>query len=188
MSREATSGVSRRLELAIQLITGAAVLIGVVLVLIELQQTRALTYKQMVQDRLGAVIEHNSRVYGEDLATVLEKACLNPGGLSHSEAIILETYFHNQIQQVYRNRTLQEVGGIGIVEGGISWRIFSREFVSFIAAYPGGREWLTSHPIYSNPKEAETDEVVAYVQSMDVDKLASTRTCKSQSTWVIPTI
>ena len=37
----------------------------------------------------------------------------------------------------------------------------------------GGREWLTSHPIYSNPKEAETDEVVAYVQSMDVDELAS---------------
>ena len=52
MSREATPGVSRRLELAIQLITGAAVLIGVVLVLIEQQQTRALTYKQMVQDRL----------------------------------------------------------------------------------------------------------------------------------------
>ena len=100
MSREATSGASRRVELAIQLITGAAVLIGVVLVLIELQQTRALTYKQMVQDRLGAVVEHNSRVYGEDLATVLEKACSTPNDLAHSEAIILETYFHNQIQQV----------------------------------------------------------------------------------------
>ena len=94
MSKEAISAVSRRLELAIQLITGAAVLIGVVLVLIELQQTRALTYKQMVQDRLGAVVEHNSRVYGEDLATVLEKACSAPNDLSQSEAIIIDTYFH----------------------------------------------------------------------------------------------
>ena len=188
MSKVERSGIGRRLELGIQLITGAAVLIGVVLVLIELQQTRALTYKQMVQDRLGAVIEHNSRVYGEDLATVLEKACLKPGDLSHSEAIILETYFHNQIQQIYRNRTLQEVGGIGIVEGGISWRIFSKPFVSFIAAYPGGREWLRKHPLYSNYEEGQTDEVVAYIQSIDVDELAASRNCMDQRNWVIPAI
>ena len=187
MSKVEGSGIGRRLELGIQLITGAAVLIGVVLVLIELQQTRT-AYKQMVQDRLGAVIEHNSRVYGENLATVLEKACLKPSDLSHSEAIILETYFHNQIQQIYRNRTLQEVGGIGIVEGGISWRIFSKPFVSFIAAYHGGREWLKKHPIYSTYEAGKTDEVIAYIQLMDVNELAASRNCMDQRNWVIPAV
>ena len=188
MSKEATSVVGRRVELAIQLITGAAVLIGVVLVLIELQQTRALTYKQMVQDRLGAVVEHNSRVYGEDLATVLEKACSTPNDLAHSEAIILETYFHNQIQQVYRSRLLEELGGIGIIEGGLSWRIFSKQYVNYVAAYPGGRRWLANHPIYSNPDVGKTDKVVEYIQSMDFDELASTRDCRDQIDWVTPTI
>ena len=68
-----TMSLSRKLEFAVQLITGAAVIIGVILVVFELRQTRLLTFSQMSQDRLAGVIEELSKGYGDNLGDVFEK-------------------------------------------------------------------------------------------------------------------
>ena len=97
MSRETTSGVSRRLELAIQLITGLAVVIGAILVIFELQQSRSATYAQMTQDRLEFSKAHHSQIYGEKLSAVLSKACYAPQELEGEDVLIMDRYFTNLV-------------------------------------------------------------------------------------------
>ena len=110
MQQAEGSASNRKVELAVQLITGAALLIGVVLVLIELQQTRTLTFSQMVQDRFTSIVDQDSRIYGENLADVFEKSCLNPEDLTLGEALTMDAYFGNQISQIIRYKSLQELG------------------------------------------------------------------------------
>ena len=110
MQQAEGSASNRKVELAVQLITGAALLIGVVLVLIELQQTRTLTFSQMVQDRFTSIVDQDSRIYGENLADVFEKSCLNPEDLTLAEALTMDAYFGNQISQIIRYKSLQELG------------------------------------------------------------------------------
>ena len=43
----------------------------------------------MSQERLAGAIEERSKVYGENLADVFEKSCLNPEALTVGEALIM---------------------------------------------------------------------------------------------------
>ena len=184
MSREATSGVSRRLELAIQLITGAAVLIGAILVILEMQQSRNAAYAQMVQDRFGAIVEERSKIYGETLAPVLARACHDPEALDPVEIVTLDTYFGNSVFQIWRARSLQEVGGFQEnISGQVDWRELSLGFLAEIVAYPGGRKWLDTHPVYSNPNSSE---VAAFLHSTDWKN--QPLGCKELESWLIPSI
>ena len=97
-------------ELSVQLITALAVVVGVFLVIYELQLTREMTYAQMVQDRIGNSIQETTNVYGENVADALEKACYNPEAISGSDAIILESYFENKLWEVYRAYALVNIG------------------------------------------------------------------------------
>ena len=185
MSREATSGVSRRLELAIQLITGLAVVIGAILVIFELQQSRSATYAQMVQDRVEFSKAHYSQMYGEKLSAVLSKACYKPQQLDGEDILIMDRYIKNIIQEIYKARALQEVGQFGVVSGGVSWKNAVGRYMLDILSYPSGRAFLKKHPYFSNPKFAPSDSVVEYVQTFDSEL---TYDCRDASDWLIPSI
>ena len=152
----------RKVELAVQLITGAALLIGVVLVLVELQQTRVLTFSQMVQERFTSIIDHDSKIYGENLANVFEKSCQSPDDLSLAESMIMDAYFENQIAQIVRYKTLQELGFLDDV-GIFDWKYVGLKFRGNIRRFPTGIAWLKNHSVWGS-EEFLYDPIVAYMQ------------------------
>ena len=100
LQAEATSK-RRTIETIVQLITGVSVLIGIYLVMVELRQSREISTAQMVYTRLISNIEHNSRIYGENLAPTLAKACHGPEELNDAEVIALYSYFQNRMDLVF---------------------------------------------------------------------------------------
>ena len=186
MSKEATGALSRRTELAIQVITGLAVVIGAVLVVFELQQNRAATYAQMTQDRIEFSKAHYSQIYGEKLSAVLSKACLTPEELDGEDVLILDRYFTNLIVEVYKTRALQEVGEFGVVSGGNHWKNVSANYVMDILRYPSGRAYLSKHPYYGNPENSQNDSVVNFIHSFDRSKPIFD--CLNISDWILPAI
>ena len=156
---------SRKIEFAIQLITGAAVLIGVILVIIELRQTRTLTFSQMSQERLAGAIEERSKVYGENLADVFEKSCLNPEALTVGEALIMHDYFENQVNHIMRVYLLQMHGvGFDTAMANVDWTEAALQFVWNIHRTPAGRAWLNNHPFWGNEEFIRSD-IVAYLHA-----------------------
>ena len=146
-----TMSLSRKLEFAVQLITGAAVIIGVILVVIELRQTRTLTFSQMSQERLAGAIEEKSKVYGENLADVFEKSCVSPEALTVGEALIMHDYFENQVNHIMRAFLLQ-VDGVGFdtAMADVDWTEAAAQFVWNIQRFPAGIAWLNNHPFWGN--------------------------------------
>jgi hypothetical protein len=163
MQQAEKSPSNRKVELAVQLITGAALLIGVVLVLIELQQTKWLTFSQMVQDRFTSIIDHDSKIYGENLADVFEKSCLNPEDLKLGEALLMDAYFENQIAQIIRYKSLQELGFLDDV-GVLDWKYVGLKFRNNIRRFPTGIAWLKNHSVWGS-EEFSYDPIVSYLQA-----------------------
>ena len=176
MQQAEGSASNRKVELAVQLITGAALLIGVVLVLIELQQTRTLTFSQMVQDRFTSIVDHDSRIYGENLADVFQKSCLNPEDLTLGEAMTMDAYFENQIAQIVRYKSLQELGFMEDV-GIYDWTYVGLKFRNNIRRFPAGIAWLKNHSVWGN-KEFASDPVVAYTQAGNDEAIPSCSAAK----------
>ena len=163
MEEEKPSRKRKPIELYVQIVTAASVLIGILLVMVELQQTREMTKTELMTARLGTSIEHNSIVYGETLATTLAKACHRPDELSDAEAIALDAYFQNNMSTIYMFFTGVNIGrGIGGTE---DWRRISIGIVNEVLSYPSGKHWIATHPHWSSDEEAKRDEVVAWVQS-----------------------
>ena len=161
-----TMSLSRKIEFAVQSITGIAVIIGVILVVIELRQTRTLTFSQMSQERLAGVIEEKSKVYGDNLGDVFEKSCLSPEALTVGESLIMHAYFENQIDQVMRVYILQNHGvGFDTAMANVDWTVAAAQFVYNIQRSPAGIAWLKNHPFYGNPKFKENSDIVAYLNA-----------------------
>ena len=167
METKQTSGVRGSFELIVQLVTAASILAGIYLVMVELRQAREISTVQMIHTRLVANVEHDSRIFGENLAVTLAKACHNPKDLNDSEVIALNYYFLTRMRQVYIVYTGATLGtfqqGIGIVE---NWRQLGTGYIRDILTYPSGRRWIKQHPYYQNVANAENDEVVGLLQSL----------------------
>ena len=161
-----TMSLSRKLEFAVQLITGAAVIIGVILVVLELRQTRRLTFSQMSQDRLAGAIEELSKGFGDNLGDVFEKSCLSPEALTVGESLIMNAYFEAQIAQVMRVYTLQNYGvGFDTAMANVDWTEAAAGFVHNIQRFPAGIAWLKNHPFFGNHEFIEESDLVAYLNA-----------------------
>ncbi|MEE2824336.1 MAG: hypothetical protein VYD91_05705 [Pseudomonadota bacterium] len=171
-------------ELGVQLITALAVVVGVFLVIYELQLTREMTYAQMVQDRIGNSIQETTNVYGENVADALEKACYNPEAISRSDAIILESYFENKLWEVYRAYALVNIGKFDTENiGSNSFENMSRNYVTRVLAYESGRSYLKKHYAFGSEQAALADPVVAYVRSVANQPIV--HDCKDFLDWFV---
>lgn len=167
MEAKQTSGARGGFDLIVQLATVASILAGIYLVMVELRQAREISTVQMIHTRLVANVEHDSRIFGENLAVTLAKACHSPEDLDDSEVIALNYFFLTRMRQVYIVYTGATLGtyqhGIGIVE---NWRQLGAGYIRDILSYPSGRRWIKEHPYYNNVANAENDEVVGLLQSL----------------------
>ena len=170
MENARQSGFRRIIEPIVQLITAVAVLVGIYFVMIELRQGREISTVEMVHTRLITQIEHDARVYGENLAVTLAKACHSPEKLDDSEVIALNKYFETQMNQMSVAYTGAIIGsfqkGLGVVE---NWRVLSARYVNEVLSYPSGRSWIKKHPVWSSEKQPpQLKEMVNFVRSINL--------------------
>ena len=101
---------SKRLNNWIQSTTGLAVVIGLGLVIFELQQNREAIASQLSSEGLHIVSQLNNTVLGEQPAAALAKACENPNELTTAELVVLDHYNSDLLLRTERVRTLGRRG------------------------------------------------------------------------------
>lgn len=93
-----------------QLVTVLAVVIGLVLVVFELRQARALARTQIIADQYAQIIQHRNTVMGENPARSIDKACNAPDSLSTEDVEVLVNYYYSLHSLVDRIRSVAEIG------------------------------------------------------------------------------
>ena len=97
---------SDRLNKWVQTATGLAIVVGLGLVIWELQQSREATSSQLSSDHYQIVGQHYAALFGENPADVLAKACDSAETLTRSELFVLDSYYSDVLQKIGRMHTL----------------------------------------------------------------------------------
>ena len=123
----------------IQIVSGIALIVGIGLVIWELQQVRILTRAQLTSDNVSASVASNSAVMGENAAEILAKACLDPGTLSLHETTLLGYFYDQQIALVVRMKLLTDRDGLYAKD---TWKNSAGPYFADIFRTAFGRAWF----------------------------------------------
>lgn len=121
----------------IQLITGLALLIGLVLVFFELRQAKALSLAELSSEGYSEIMSEFRSVMGENPAPVIAKACLEPDKITPDEQVVLTAYYNLKIAHIERLRVLELVA-----EFGVPWPMLAREQLARVLETEAGRSWF----------------------------------------------
>ena len=99
---------------AIQIATGLAVVVGLIMVFIELRQAKSLSLAELTSEGYAQAMADFRVIMGENSAAVIAKACTAPDELSFEETVILDAYYDSKIAQVSRLRVLEFVADFGV--------------------------------------------------------------------------
>lgn len=86
----------------VQVLTGIAVVVGVVLVIVELRQVQTLARAQLTSDTMIQRMNIELAAAGENPAVALSKACLDPESLRPDEMRALDAYLYSRVLGMYR--------------------------------------------------------------------------------------
>ena len=86
----------------VQFTTAVSILIGLGLVIWELQQVKTLARAQLTSDSIWIYNDIRTAILGEQASHVIAKACLNPESLTPSETVILDQYYLAQANLLSR--------------------------------------------------------------------------------------
>ncbi len=105
-----------------QIITGMAILLGLSLVVWELQQTRTLMRVQLLSDGVAAELENYRARLGDNPMPILTKACFSPDELTPEETLVAATDIFITQRTAERYWEIEKIADLGIVwEGAVSW-------------------------------------------------------------------
>lgn len=123
----------------VQIISGVVLVIGVGLVVLELQQTRRLAEAQLESESWDGVINRVIAQMGEDVPSTLAKACTGQK-ITERDAVVLVSRFQIALNHIARSRLVESLAGFE----GERWK--QRAFGSFsiVFASEHGRRWWDS--------------------------------------------
>lgn len=127
----------RTVELLVHLATATAVILGLGLVIYELQLTRRIAFTEMVQEAMSEVVMIETEMLGEEASAVMAKACGSPGALSDAEKLIADSVFMARLQFALRIKLLEDTG-----QTETPWLESIEQAVDYIAGFPRGGRWL----------------------------------------------
>ena len=125
------------IEVWIQMATGIAVIIGIALVIYELQLTRQIAFTEMVQEAMSEISLRETTLMGEEASATLAKACYAPESLDESEKVILDSVFSSQINFAVRIKLLEDPGSINTI-----WRQNTQQATDYVMGFPQGESWM----------------------------------------------
>jgi hypothetical protein len=95
----------------IQILTGLAILAGLVLVVIEMYQARMLATLQLTQDGYAEHFAFQRQIMGENPAPILTKACLTPNELTDAEMTVVMAYYDYRYDSIVMYKVMAEIVG-----------------------------------------------------------------------------
>ena len=119
-----------------QVLTSIAVIVGLGLVVWELQITRRISIDTYALISTSDETSDNSAMYGERAAEVVAKACFEPSTLSNAELFILDRYFENRVHRVY------QIQWQGKFSSDLRWEEVATLWLRTILSYPQGEIYL----------------------------------------------
>ena len=160
----------------IQIVGLVAIVVSLLLVLYELQQSREIAGAELMAQQFDAIADRYLSVMGDDAAKTLVKACHEPAALSSEEAIILDAYLNAHFLTIRRIWQLSDFGEILTTkEDARSW---TRGVFGYIHAYPQSAVWWTRIRAIYEPVFPEVVEIGDEVLAAQGD----TPFCKSYYT------
>jgi hypothetical protein len=123
----------------IQILSGLVLIVGVVLVVEELNQTKRLAQAQLESDSWAGIIGRGIAQMGEGAPAAIAKACSGEE-LSSEEGVILISRFQVALNHVSREREVEELAGFETER----WKIRARASFGLVFATKEGRNWWKS--------------------------------------------
>ena len=121
----------------VQMATGFALLIGLVLVFIELRQAKSLSLAELTSEAYAEAMADFRTIMGENPAPTIAKACYEPETLTPDELVVLNAYYNSKVAQVSRLRVLEEVADFGV-----PWEEVARQQLIEVMATKTGQLWF----------------------------------------------
>ena len=139
----------------IQITATFGVVLGLALVIIELQQTKALTRAQLGSQHFAEVLANQRTLMGENPSESLHKACLYPEKLAVEDLMVLRSYVYLVGNQALRGWGLERIGRFDS-----AWESGAFDAYAIIASTKPGRAWLANHNIRFKELRAIRDAVL----------------------------
>jgi hypothetical protein len=133
----------------IQLITSIAVLLGLGLVVWELQQNREATMSQLSSDHYQIAAQERAAVLGENAANALAKACFKPTELTDAELVVLDHFYNGMINRVHRMLALSRRGGFYSDD---YWKDRMGNLDLLFVSKPGRAYWTSVASVWVDPE------------------------------------
>lgn len=115
-----------------------AILIGIVLVIWELQQNQTLVRAQLSSEGSALRMELMTSLLEPDASAVLAKACMQHDELSTQDKMLLGRIFQSRLVIAYRNRSNELIANLGI-----SYEANFQQAFRAIFSYDYGKEYYT---------------------------------------------
>lgn len=120
-----------------QLGTGFVLIIGLLLVVYELNQAKSLTFAEMISQGYSESMQDSRTLMGENPAVAIAKSCDAPEDLTSEELLILRAYYNAQMSQIERLRSLEAVAAFGV-----PWPVFAQQILRPVLSTAHGRWWF----------------------------------------------
>lgn len=134
----------------IQITATIGVLFGIVLVVIELQQAKAIARADTLSQFFAEVAQNARTQMGENPSVVLSKACLRPDEISEDELFVLDGYFSSRWALADRAYRLESVADFGA-----PWQTIARRSLKPVIRLEHGRKWISQTVSALNPELTE---------------------------------
>jgi hypothetical protein len=146
----------------IQIITGLAVLAGLMLVIIEMYQARVLATLQLTRDGYAENFAFKRQIMGENPAPILTKACLTPGELTETELTVVMAYYDYRYDVIVMYKNMAEISGDHSL-----WRSAAQTNLNIALSTAPGR---VEFEAYKDDPRRWDPEIVAIAEAMIADQ------------------
>jgi hypothetical protein len=145
----------------LQICSNLAIVVGLVVVVYELNQNHLHVRAQLVMDDYTNVLGRHSDVMGENPASVIAKARSNPEQLTEEERIVADAH----LSYVYVQLGSQSyMTTLGIFE---YWKEIAVPVVNEIYDYPYARAWWKEHRTAKREWAGELDALIDQILGYD---------------------
>ena len=139
----------------VSIVTNFAIILGLILVIYELNQTHTQSRAQLNMDDYSNLIGHRNSLMGENPAEAIAKAMSDPESLSDAEKIIVDAHFRSLYQQLSSQSYMAQ---IGLYEE--SWRDVAPVVVKEFFNYPYAVQWWTNFKEVERIWDAELVQII----------------------------
>lgn len=126
----------------VQIIGLVAIVISLLLVLFELQQSRRIAGAQLMAQQFDAITDRYLTVMGENAAGIVAKACHQPETLTNEDEIVLDAYLNAQFLTIRRVWQLTDFGEILTTKDAA--RAWAKGVFGYLFAFPQSERWWSA--------------------------------------------